>query len=307
MKFENISDLRILIETERGGSLTAAAKQLDITPAAASAMLKRLELQAGVRLFERSTRSLRLTAEGATLHSYAERALELLEEGASQALSEAGALRGGIRIAAPSDISRAMLLGMFDRFMELHPAVQIFLSISDKLQDVRRDAIDLALRYGQLQDSELVARPLVRTRRVACAAPAYLARHGIPAHPSELKQHQCITLFINGQRETRWQFEAQRRNGTEKSLLEVPVSGSRCVDDGALAHAWALAGGGIVYKSGLDVAQSLQSGALQALFPDWHGQAYQLHAVLPGRRFIPARVRALCDFLEQQFGAADTV
>lgn len=302
MKFENLSDLRVLVETARGGSLTAAARVLDITPAATSAMLKRLEAQVGARLFERSTRAMRLTSQGQTLLDYAGRALELLEEGASQALSESGALRGTIRVAAPSDVSRSVLLQWFDTFVAQHAGVQIALSVSDRVQDVRRDAVDVALRYGALADSQLAARPIYTTRRVACATPAYLQRHGAPAHPQDLAQHNCITLHIAGRREVRWHFERTPdavAQGARPEVLEVRVDGDRTVDDGAIAHDWALAGAGIAYKSGLDIRGHLRSGALVALLPGWQGQHYTLHAVLPSNRFVPARVRALVDHLAQ--------
>ncbi|WP_353618406.1 LysR family transcriptional regulator [Paracidovorax avenae] len=241
MKFENLSDLRVLVEAARGGSLTAAARALEVTPAAASAMLKRLEAQVGVRLFERSTRALRITAQGGTLLEYAERALELLDEGAGLAQSETGALRGTVRLAAPTDLSR-VLLPRFDRFMERHPGVQLALSASDRLHDVRRDAVDLALRYSaELPDSQLVARALHRTRRLACAAPEYLARHGTPQHPSELAAHRCIAMAIAGRREVRWTFE--RAPGHPPETVGITLRTERSVDDGALAHAWALAGG----------------------------------------------------------------
>jgi len=297
MKFENIADLRVLVETARGGSLTAAAKALDITPAAASAMLKRLEAEVGARLFERSTRAMRLTEQGQTLLDYAGRALDLLQEGASQAASQAGALRGTVRVAAPSDLSRSLLLGWFDEFLLRHPGVQIALSASDRLQDVRRDAVDLAVRYGALADSQLVARRLCVTRRVACAAPAYVARHGAPAHPSELAGHDCLTLHIGGRRELRWQFEPAGGG----DAVSVPVPGARSVDDGSVAHAWALAGHCVVYKSALDVRAHLQSGALVALLPGWLGQRYEVNAVLPSNRFVPARVRALVEHLAHRF------
>ncbi|WP_311223660.1 MULTISPECIES: LysR family transcriptional regulator [unclassified Acidovorax] len=299
MKFENIADLRVLVETARGGSLTAAAQALAITPAATSAMLKRLEAEVGARLFERSTRAMRLTEQGQTLLDYATRALELLEEGASQAASQAGALRGTVRVAAPSDLSRSLLLGWFDDFMLQHPGVHIALSVSDRLQDVRRDAVDVAMRYGELADSQLMARRLCVTRRVACAAPAYVARCGAPAHPSELADHDCLTLHIAGRRELRWWFEPEGGG----DAVSVPVPGTRSVDDGAIAHDWALAGRCVVYKSALDVRAHLQSGALVALLPGWRGQRYEVNAVLPSNRFVPARVRALVEHLAQCFAA----
>jgi len=295
MKFENLSDLRVLVETARGGTLTAAARVLDITPAAASAMLKRLEVQVGARLFERSTRAMRLTPQGQTLLDYAARALELLEEGASQAQSESGALRGTVRLAAPSDLSRSVLLPWLDEFGRQHAGVHIALSVSDRVQDVRRDAVDVALRYGDLADSQLAARALTVTHRVPCAAPAYLARAGTPRHPSELVQHRLISLHIAGRRETRWTLT----RGAD--TVAVPVEAALSADDGAIAHDWALAGAGIAYKSALDIHAHLRSGALVALLPDWVGQRYALSAVLPSNRFIPARVRALVDHLAARF------
>lgn len=298
MKFENIGDLRVLVETARGGSLTAAARVLEVTPAAASAMLKRLEAQLGTRLFERSTRAMRLTPQGQTLLDYAARALELLEEGAGQALSESGTLRGTLRVAVPSDLGRGVLLPWLDAFALRHPGVHIALSVSDRVQDVRRDAVDLALRYGaQAADSQLVARPLYTAERVACATPGYLARHGAPAHPLELSRHNCITLHIGGRRELRWRFE-----GAGESV-EVAVDGDRSVDDGAIARDWALAGAGIVYKSALDLRAYLRDGRLVPVLPGWQGQRYVLHAVLPSNRFVPARVRALVDHLAACFEA----
>ncbi len=291
MKIENIADLRVLVETARGGSLTAAARVLELTPAAASATLKRLEAQLGARLFERSTRAMRLTDAGRTLLGYAQRALELLEEGEAQVVGEGRALVGTVRLAAPSDVTRSVLLPWLDGFQALHPGVQLVLSVSDRVQDVVRDAVDLALRYGTLGDSGLSARLLYTSQPVLCAAPAYLARHGAPATPQDLARHNCLTFQIAGRRHARWRF------GQGGQWVEVQVDGDRSADDASIVHQWALAGHGVCYKSRLDLVHDLASGALVRLLPDWHGPDYPLHAVLPQRRFVPARVRALVDYL----------
>ncbi|MBX3660398.1 MAG: LysR family transcriptional regulator [Ramlibacter sp.] len=306
MKIENMQDLRVLVEAARGGTLTAAARALDLTPAAASAMLKRLESQLGARLFERSTRAMRLTAQGQTLLDYASRALELVQEGEAQVSSHAGALVGTVRVAAPSDLGRSVLLPWIDDFLALHPGVQVALSVSDRVQDVLRDAVDLALRYGEPADSRLVARPLYRARRVVCASPAYLRRCGTPQTLQDLAQHNCLTLHIGGKREVRWRFESpDGKEGKSGTPVDVRVDGDRSVDDGAIGREWALAGAGIVYKSGIDIAAHLRSGALVPLLPEWLGQAYALNAILPSNRFLPARVRSLVDFLAARFAAFD--
>jgi DNA-binding transcriptional LysR family regulator len=211
MKIENLSDLRLLVETVRGGTLTAAGRALGVSPAAASASLKRLENRLGERLFERSTRAVRLTSQGQTLLQYATRAMELLEEGEAQLASERRSLVGTVRVATSSDLTRSVLLPWFDEFMAAHPGVRLVLMVSDRMQDVTRDAVDLALRYGELADSRLVARTLVATRRVLCASPSYLRRNKPPRTPHDLVDHNCLTFYIDRQRYFRWRFEKAGR------------------------------------------------------------------------------------------------
>ena len=295
MKIDNIEDLRVLIETARGGSLTAASKVLGVTPAAASAMLKRLEVQLGVRLFERSTRAMRLTDAGQTLLDYAVRALDLLEEGEAQVTQDTRALVGSLRVAAPSDLTRSLLLPWFDAFLAAHPGIQLALSVSDRVQDVLRDQVDVALRYGEVTEAKagagLVARLLCTSQRVLCAAPTYLARHGTPETPTDLARHNGITFHIAGKRYANWRFYRQGQ------WTEIAMPSDRGADDAAIAHQWALAGAGILYKAELDLLHDLRSGALVRLLPDWSGEPYPLYAVLPSNRFIAGRVRVFLDFV----------
>ncbi|WP_295857308.1 LysR family transcriptional regulator [uncultured Xylophilus sp.] len=295
MKIESTADLNLLLQTAQQGSLSAAARAVGCTPAAASAALKRMERQLGVRLFERSTRALRPTEEGERLLDYARRALELLQEGEAQATAGSDALIGSVRLSAPSDLSRSVLLPWLDAFLQAHPGVQLTLHASDRVQDIVRDAVDLALRYGVLADSQLVARPLAITERVLCAAPAYIERHGTPRSPHDLLNHNCLIFHIGYQRYTTWQFV---RDG---QATAVRVSGDRSADDAAIAHQWAVAGAGVLYKARLDVEGDLRAGRLLRLLPEWEGERYELHAVMPSGRFVPQRVRALVDFLAMQF------
>lgn len=298
MRIENIADLQVLVHTARGGTLTAAALALGITPAAASATLKRLEAQLGARLFERSTRAMRLTPQGQTLLDYAVRAFELLAEGESLVLADRGALVGTVRVAAPSDLTRVALLPWFDEFLDLHPGLQLALAVGDRPLDVTRDEVDLALRYGPLADSRLVARRLADSRPALCASPGYLERHPAPQTPQDLLQHNCLTFHRGGRRQRLWRF---CRNG---HWTEVRVDGDRVVDDASLAREWALAGRGITLKSELDLQRDVAAGVLVRLLPDWDTEPYPLHALLPSGRFVPARVRALVDFLARKFEAA---
>jgi len=297
MKIENIADLQVLVQTARGGTLTAAARALGITPAAASATLKRLEAQLGTRLFERSTRAMRLTPQGQILLDYAARAFELLDEGQSQVHADRATLVGRVRVAAPSDLTRNVLLPLFDEFMQAHPGLQLQLSVADRVLDVMRDEVDVAIRYGALADSRLVARTLAEAHPVCSAAPSYLRRHGTPRTPQELAQHNCITFDRGGRRHRVWRF---CRDG---QWTEVRVDGDRSVDDASLAREWAVAGRGIILKSEIDQRRDLASGALVPLLTDWRTEPYPLHALLPSGRFVPNRVRALVDFLVERFSA----
>lgn len=295
MKIENVSDLRVLLQTARTGSLTGAAAVLGVTPAAASATLKRIEGQLGIRLFERSTRAMRLTLAGQTMLDYASRAFELLGEGEAQVTADTETLIGRVRLSAPSDLARAVLLPWLDEFLAQHTGVQLDLSIGDRTADVLRDELDLAIRYGTLADSRLVARQLITPHPVVVASPAYLAKFGAPASPADLSRHNCVLYSRGGRMHRNWRF---CRNG---QWVEVGVQGDRHVDDASLARQWALAGAGILLKSPIEQMQEMADGRLVRLLSEWQTEAYPLNAVLPSGRFIPRRLRALIDHLAAKF------
>jgi len=294
-RIENVGDLQVLLHTVSRGSLTAAARALGITPAAASATLKRLESQLGTRLFERSTRAMRLTPPGQILLEYAQRAFELLAEGESQLDAERGALVGTVRVSAPSDLARTVLMQMFDEFLRLHPGVQLALNVGDRVLDVLRDEVDLAIRYGELSDSRLVARPLSLEPPILSASPVYLRRHGTPRMPPDLVDHNCISFIRGGRTFSLWRF------GQSGQWITVRVSGDRVLDDASLAREWAVSGAGIIFMTEIEQRRDLQSGNLVRLLTEWETEPYPLHALLPSGRFVPNRVRALVDFIAGRF------
>ena len=295
IRIENVSDLQVLLHTVSKGSLTASARALGITPAAASATLKRLETQLGTRLFERSTRAMRLTPSGQILLEYAQRAFELLAEGVSQLDAERGELMGTVRVSAPSDLARTVLMPMFDEFLQLHPGVKLALNVGDRVLDVLRDEVDLAIRYGELSDSRLVARPLSLAHPVVSASPEYLRRHGTPHTPTDLADHNCIAFMRGGRTFNSWRF------GQNGQWTTVRVSGDRIVDDASLAREWAVSGAGIIFMTEIEQQRALQSGKLVRILSEWETDPYPLHALLPSGRFVPNRVRALVDFLAGRF------
>ena len=283
------------MQAARHGSLSAAARALGITPAAASATLKRVEAQLGTRLFERSTRAQRLTAAGQTLLDYATRAFDLLTEGESQVTEDGGELIGDLRIAAPSDLCHTTLLPWFDELLAAHPGLTMTLTVGDRALDVVRDEVDVALRYGELADSRLVTRRLALARTRLTASPAYLRRRGVPGSPQDLGNHNCLTFARGGRPYSVWRFG---KNGT---WVDVLARGDRSVDDASLAREWAVAGAGILLKSEIDIRDDVTRGALVPLLEDWETEPYPLHALLPSSRFVPSRVRAFVDFIARKF------
>ncbi|MGH8493738.1 MAG: LysR family transcriptional regulator [Moraxellaceae bacterium] len=290
-----ISDLQLFVRVADTGSMSEVARQMSLTPAAASAAIKRLEAGLEATLFERSTRSLRLTQAGESFLGYCRQALELLDEGRASVKQGRENLEGMIHVAAPSDLARNVLRDAFNQFQSRYPGITLTLLLSDSMQNLYREHIDLSLRYGQLQDSSLVARKLADNRVIACASPAYLTQHGSPTTPAELASHNCLRLFRNGQLHSHWRFV---RDGVAQ---DIEVSGDRAANDGALVKQWAMDGVGITFKSLLDIRAELASNKLVDLFPAWQQESYPLYAVMPSRQYQPARVRALVDFLAAHF------
>lgn len=293
----SLDDVQLFVEVSKMGSISAAGRHLGLSPAAASAALKRLERQLAAQLFERSTRSLRLTQAGEDFLGYSSQSLELLQEGLAVLHQEREGLSGDIHLGAPSDLGRDHLDELLERFRAQHPQIRIVTHLSDGLHDLYRNPIDLVLRYGALRDSNLVARKLCDNDRVVCASPDYLALHGHPASVEELARRNCLCFYRNGELFDRWRLTLDGK------LHEVRVSGDRAADDGALVRKWVLAGAGIAYKSRLDIRADLQAGRLVDLFPGAKCDPIPLFAVYPGRRYQPARLQALLNYLLQAFSA----
>ncbi|MDQ8021995.1 MAG: LysR family transcriptional regulator [Moraxellaceae bacterium] len=290
-----LQDLDIFVRTVESGSLSATARALDLTPAAASASLKRLEAELQTPLFVRSTRSLRLTPAGERFLDHCRIALTALRDGQEELATGRRAVRGSLQVAAPSDFGRHVLLPWLDEFRLLYPEVRFRLMLSDRMADVYREPVDIALRYGEPPDSSLVALPLAtRNRRVLCASPAYLAKRGAPTDPRELVEpdrYECLCFMFGDEVHDRWNF----MRGAEH--ISVRVRASQVANDGHVVRHWAIAGQGVTYKSALDVAGDLAAGRLVALCPEWETEPTPLYLVSPDRRLLSPAVGLLRDFI----------
>jgi DNA-binding transcriptional LysR family regulator len=288
-------DLALFVRTAELGSLSAAARELNCSPAVASAALKRLEAQLQARLLLRSTRSLRLTAEGEQYLAHARAALFSLESGRQQLAGVKAEISGVLQIAAPSDFGRNALLPWLDQFQAERPQLSLRLLLSDRNADLFRQPVDIALRYGEPEDSSLVALPVAAdNRRVLCGAPAYFARHGKPRAPADLRRHNCLLYMLGGRVHERWSFAA----GKQREALTV--SGNRVSDDADVVRRWAVAGQGLVYKSWLDVAGDVQAGRLEVALGDWQGEPTPLNLICAHRDQLSGPVRLLREFLQQR-------
>ncbi|ABR88582.1 transcriptional regulator, LysR family [Janthinobacterium sp. Marseille] len=295
MKIPRIEDLMLFVRAADCGGLSAAARELDIAPAAASAALKRLEAALGARLFVRSTRSLRLTTDGERYLVHARAVLLAVDEGAASVARDAQTIGGDLSLSIPSDLGRNVMLPWLDEFQAQHPAIRLRIRISDRLADLYRQTIDVAIRYGEPEDSGMVALPLVPdNRRVLCASPAYFKRHPLPKKPSDLQSHNCLRFVLGDAIHERWDFW---RN---KKMETVVVDGDRISDDGDLVRRWALAGNGLAYKSRLDVSQDLKKGRLLAALPNYQGELAPLNLVCAHRLMLSPAVVSLRDFLRQR-------
>lgn len=293
-----LSDLQLFITTVEAGSLSAAARKLDLTPAAASAALQRLEAELGAPLLVRSTRRQRITPQGELFLESARQAVALLESAGQHIRCGQGVAAGSLQVSMPSDLGRNVLLPWLAEFMAAHPRIRLRLQVSDRLADVYGQPVDIAIRYGVPPDSSLVALPLVPdARRVLVASPDYLLRHGEVSHPEELAARNCLCYVLGEQFHQRWRF--WRREGP----CDVDVSGDRQADDGEVVRRWALAGLGIAYKSQLDVLPDLREGRLVALCPDWQGEVSPLNLLCADRRQLGPAVRLLHAFLAERLAA----
>jgi DNA-binding transcriptional LysR family regulator len=277
------------------GALSATARSLDLTPAAASAALKRLEEELQAPLFVRSTRSLRLTREGEVFLAHCKPALAALRDAQLELASGRQQVRGMLQLAAPSDFGRNLLLPWLEAFQQLHPGIQYRLHLSDRVTNVYSDLVDAAFRQGEPPDSSMLALPVDLTnRRVLCASPAYLEKYGTPDTPQALAQHTCLCFMLGEDVYDRWRFW---RDGEEAT---VRVGGGNIANDGDVVRLWALAGRGVIYKSRLDVASDLSAGRLVALCTEWQTEASPIYMVLPGRRQLTPGLRLLREFIGER-------
>jgi DNA-binding transcriptional LysR family regulator len=286
-----LSGISVLAAVVQGRSFARAAELLGITASGVSRAVSRLEDRVGVRLLDRTTRSVSLTDEGRRFYEQVSPLLAGIEDAAVSASGAAGVVRGRLRVDIDPYFLRMILSGHIGGFLRQNPELTLELVTRQHVGDLVADGIDVAMRFGEPPASTLIARKLLESRVLTVASPSYLKKHGRPSHPSELKHHSCIQ-FIDPltSRPFQWEFHAGRK------VVPVETHGRLHVTDVGTMINECIAGTGVAQILGLGVQPLLDTGKLIELFPDWPGETFPLYALHPSRHHPPAKVRAFIDF-----------
>jgi DNA-binding transcriptional LysR family regulator len=298
VKYDAQSELAFFTLLARKGSLSAAARELDITPPAVTKRLAQLEQRLGVRLVNRTTRTLSLTAEGELYLSHASRILADIREMEEQVASSRDAPKGLLRVNATLGFGRTVIAPLISSFARHYPDVEVQLQLTDTPINLVEEAFDLGIRFGELPDTRLSARKVMSNRRFLVASPAYLKRFGEPRTPEDLAHHRCIVHRQNEDAHGIWRLTKGRRTET------VKVGGTLSSNDGDVVLNWALDGHGILLRSEWDAAKYLASGRLQQVLKECKVPPADLFVYYPSRRNLPAKVRSFIDFIIDNIGGA---
>jgi DNA-binding transcriptional LysR family regulator len=288
-----ISDLEIFARVARTGNMSAAGREMGLSPAVVSKRISQLEEQLGARLLQRTTRHLTLTETGAGYFKRVVDILSLCEEAEDFISRRNTKPRGLLKIAVPTVFSRLHIAPFLGLFLARYPDIELDVHASDNYADIIRDGFDLAIRIGELEDSSLVARKIAPDKRVICAAPAYLAVHGVPASIAELEAHNCLSAGAQ---------DVWRLEGPE-GPYQVRPEGNVRSDSGDFIHQALRAGLGIGLRSTWSLGHSLKNGELKVVLPQYRGSSnIGIYAVYPCRDYMPAKVSVFIEFLAELYG-----
>lgn len=295
MKNAIASELEFFVLIARHSNLSAAARALDLTPPAATKRLAQMESRLGVRLVNRTTRSISLTSEGETYLLHAQKILADIREMEEAVSSGRSAPRGLLRVNAPLGFGRTTIAPLVSEFAKRYPHVEVQVEVTDRPVDLVENGFDLAIRFGALPDKRLNARRLLSNRRFLCASPIYLERHGTPKSLADLAKHRCIIHRQNDDAYGIWRFMRDEHSEV------VKVQGMLSSNDGDIVLGWALDGHGILIRSEWDLAKYLESGRLKIVLPEFVLPSADLFVYYLNRRNQTIRTRAFIDFLVEHF------
>lgn len=301
MPLSNPAEMAVFVRAVESGGFSPAARALALTPSAVSKVVTRLEDRLGVRLLNRTTRSLSLTPEGEQYFTRAQRILAEIEQAEGEVTRARLAPRGLLRAHTSVAFGLHQLPPVLPEFVARYPEIELMLTVTDRLADLVDEGIDVAVRLGKLPDSTLVTRKITDIERVVCAAPSYLAKHGTPKAPDDLRQHNCLRLFTQPALSV-WPFNDPHARGRPRM---IEVEGRLSANNADTLLQMAVGGLGIARLADLTVGAALQSGALVPVLAEYHYvEPVPLQALMPpGRHRLP-KVTAMVDFLIEHFASA---
>jgi DNA-binding transcriptional LysR family regulator len=288
-----VNNIKMFVRVYELGSMSAAARDQRTSPAVASARVSELEKHLGVRLFNRTTRSLQPTENGRMFYDGARKVLDAIDEAESAVIDATQNPRGTIFVAAPLGIGRRLIAPQVPLFKDAYPQIDVRLRLSDRIIDITAEGLDVAFHLGILDDSTLKVRAVADCPRVLCAAPAYIARRGMPVDGDALvrDRHDCLNLRFPGAKEFQWTLM------TPEGPHRFEITGPFESDDGDVLTAWALDGRGIVMKPLFEVADHLRSGRLVPVAEATPPLPVQLSCLTPHRRLKDPKIRLFVDFM----------
>lgn len=289
------ADLSFFSVLAAAGSLSAAARELGLTPAAVSKHLSAMERRAGVTLINRTTRSMTLSPEGELYLEHARRILDDIDALSELIGSSRKEPKGLLRVNATLGFGRSFVGPAISRFVSQYPQISVQLQLSVTPPPLTEDSFDVCIRFGEPPDSRIVARRLAPNRRLLCAAPAYLKRRGKPRSPADLARHSCIGIRQGDEAYGVWHLSTGR--GNARRTRAVRINGGLATNDGEIAVKWALDGHGILMRAEWDIRHYLETGALVQVLPEYDTPNADIFAVYSQRRQLSNRIRTFVDFI----------
>jgi DNA-binding transcriptional LysR family regulator len=296
---DRFKQLEAFVRAVECGSLAGAARMIGITPAMLGRHVDGLERRLGVKLLRRSTRVLAVTEEGAVFLEQCRRTLHDLETAEDLARSGRHMAVGHLRLTAPAGFGRRHVAPHAPAFLDRHPQVTISCDLTDRVAALEREGYDVGIRIGTTLESHLISLRLAENRRVVCAAPAYIAARGVPASLEALAEHECLAITPAGGHAAIWSFQAKGR------VVQIPVRGKLDCNDGELLHRWACEGLGLAWRSTWEIGAELARGELVTVLDEFAIPDYDIRAVYPPQRHVPARVRFFVEHLRRIYAAPD--
>ncbi|MEC4723988.1 LysR family transcriptional regulator [Shewanella sp. D64] len=290
-----LENMQIFIKVVETGGITKAAEQLNLAKSAVSKRLGEIEKQLRVKLINRTTRKSSLTEAGNAYYQKCKLILEEVDDLNCLLSSVQQSLNGTLRLTVPLSFGVMHLVNAFELFANQHPQLQMDIDFSDRNVSLVEEGFDLAIRIGHLTDSSMHARAIAPISHLICASPEYLAKHGTPETPEQLKSHKLL-------RYSRLPLAGIELTDKDKQKITVPMESHCIANNGDFLKAMTVSGHGVTFLPRFIVWQELANGTLKTIMPDYKISPMKAYAIYPQNRYLPKKVRMLIDFLSQHFG-----